>query len=351
MRLGIGYGILTVGLMLGIASACVKVDPGAAAPGLSTCAVTFQTPIINAATKADPSKVEYPQESSFGVYGLYYRSGNFSGWESTPGAVMYIDGAEFRHSQASGTSEQGVWTSDPIYYWPKGGKMTFGAWSPYSLKEEYAEGFSYGKSGLAISGFSSGTDGATDLMYADRVYDQTHSGADGIDLVFHHSLAALKFKKAGSDDKVTIKITKVIVWGIIKKGNPPPPPPPPATSPSSYASKPQWELSTAEYYTEEAPLTIGGSESPEAYIIPQDISDSAKMKVYYSVQVGTGNPVQAVSDPINMAGKKTSDGTQTIANWNMSTRYIYNLTFTSLHPIRFSIDVNDWGGQLTDISD
>lgn len=68
------------------------------------------------------------------------------------------------------------------------------------------------------------------------------------------------------------------------------------------------------------------------------------MKVYYSVQVGTGNPVQAVSDPINMAGKKTSDGTQTIANWNMSTRYIYNLTFTSLHPIRFSIDVNDWGG-------
>lgn len=334
---------------------CGKADPGLVEPEVSVRRIDFPTPLVSAATRAATDNVDYPETSTFGVFGLYYRDGDFTGWESS-GASLYIPGAEFKFDKSVDDSSEGTgaWISKPEYYWLKSGKMTFAAWSPYRAK--YAGTLTYGATGLKIDNFNSGANGDMDLMYSERVYDKSSSDGenakyDGIDIVFHHALAGLKFKTASdfssqaSTQPAKVTVSRILIWGLYRQGNfnegvde--------TTNPSQYTSSPKWKGLSSDYtYTKDDPLVVSGTDL-ETFIIPQEISENAVLKVYYSVQVGNSNPVPAVSPEISLAGNKRKDNDSEIKKWDMATRYVYTLTFSNVYPIKFSVDVYSWEGGL-----
>lgn len=345
--------ILALVLLLASCTRITPVYPDTGAQG----EITLTQPLVSPSTKALAGEMplNYSTDESFGVYALYYPTGDFSGWENTTGSMIYIDGAEFSYNQSidDATDGSGAWSATPGYYWPKGGKMTFAAWSPYRAKNDCT--ISYGPSGLQLTGFTTAEHGSEhyDLLYSERVYDKadcsgTSAQYDGIDLLFRHALTSLHFTASSSASTTKIRISKIVIYDICKSGDfseyvs--------ETDPSIYTSSPAWTLGSAKF-TEASPLVVyennSGTAAPAlpllgsgnsldvgfALPIPQDIT-SAKMKVYYSVQLGSAEPVPTVSQALNL-------GSGTVTQWNRQTRYTYNLILGA-QQIRFSVDVRGW---------
>lgn len=321
--------------------------------------ISIPCPLVTPATKALAGEMplNYSTDESFGVYALYYPTGNFSGWESTPGSMTYIDGAEFSYKSSinDATEGSGAWSATPGYYWPKGGKMTFAAWSPYRAKNDGT--ISYGQAGLQITKFTTADKGSEqyDLLYSERVYDKddcsgTSTQYDGIDLLFRHALSSLHFTACSSVNTAKIRISKIVIYDIYKSGdfseNVS------ETPPYTYSSSPAWTFVGGKaQYTEASPLVVyednSGTAAPTlplpgsgttlevgfALPIPQDIT-SARMKVYYSVQLGSAEPVPTVSQALQL-----SSGT--VTQWKRQTRYTYNLILGA-QQIRFSVNVRPW---------
>lgn len=362
------FRLLAVALLaVAGATGCVKFSSpaGNGVQDSTLVRISFPTPIVSPVTKADASSSEptYPEDESFGIYGLWYpNESNFAGWESTTGAAMHIDGDEFFYDGGIGDPDKGgAWISDPVHYWLPLGRMAFAAWSPYSIKESTNEKLSYGAAGLAVKDFDSGNGGRRDLMYSERVYDRTSSRGSnptysGIDLVFHHALAALKFTtdaavdgsrnwgrgdgNTGSQDVVTVvTLTRIELWGFDRKGsfseNVD------ETAPLTYSSAPQWS-DVGTRYTENAPLSIVLDDDMTAYIIPQQIPPEAKIRIYYTVKIGNNPELPAVSEALSLSGKKISGTEDVLASWDMAKRYVYKISITSAIMIRFSVDVTPW---------
>ena len=354
--------IFSIALLLTLALGCTKQShldggTGDAFPVPGEQKISIPCPLVTPATKALAGEMplDYSTDESFGVYALYYPTGNFNGWERTPGSMTYIDGAEFSYdSSIDDTSEgSGAWSATPGYYWPKGGKMTFAAWSPYRAKDDVTA-LSYGPSGLQLTNFTTADKGSEqyDLLYSKRVYDKadcsgTSTQYDGIDLLFSHALSSLHFTACSSVSTAKIRISKIVIYDICKSGdfseNVS------ETPPSTYSSSPAWTLG-AERYTEAYPLVVYennlGIAAPPlplqestplavglALPIPQVIT-SAKMKVYYNVQLGSAEPVPTVSQVMNL-------GSGTVSEWKRQTRYTYNLILGA-QQIRFSVNVRGW---------
>ena len=346
------------------AAGCVKFSPATQGPAdNSPRPIEFPTPIVSPVTKAtDDNAATYSEEDSFGVYGLWYPDGSdFSGWESTTGAATHIDGDEFFYDMLTGDPDKGgAWISDPAHYWLPTGRMAFAAWSPYSVKESADEKLSYGATGLTVKNFDT-QNGERDLMFSERVYDKTSSRGsnptyDGIDLVFHHALAAIKFttdadvarSEGGKSDGnagtvtptvTTVTLTRIELWGFDRKGsfneNID------ETTPLTYASAPQWsDIGTR--YTEDDPLAIELDDDMSAYIIPQQIPTEAKIRIWYTVKVGDNPPLPSVSDALDLYGKKITGTEDVLNSWEMAKRYVYKITVTSAVMIRFSVDITPW---------
>ena len=320
--------------------------------------ISIPCPLVTPATKAWAGEMplNYSTDESFGVYALYYPEGNFSGWESTPGSTIYIDGAEFSYKSSinDSTEGSGAWSATPGYYWPKGGKMTFAAWSPYRAKNDGT--ISYGKAGLQIKDFTTADKGSEqyDLLYSKRVYDKadcsgTSTQYDGIDLLFSHALSSLHFTACSSVSTANIRISKIVIYDIYKSGDFNEKVD--ETTPSTYSSSPAWTFDIGKAkYTEASPLVVyednSGTAAPVlplqgstplavgfALPIPQNIA-SAKMKVYYNVQLGSAEPVPTVSQALVL-------GSGTVTLWKIQTRYTYNLILGA-QQIRFSVNVRGW---------
>ncbi len=346
------------------AAGCAKLDRNTGTlpdSGAASRPIAFPTPLVSSVTKASTGRTTYPEDSSFGVYGLYYPSDDFAGWESTPGASLYIDGAKFAYNASidDATEGTGAWISNPAYYWLPWGKMTFAAWSPYSVKETGGDNFSYGATGLNVKDFDT-TDGDRDLMYSERVYDKTSSAGensryDGIDLVFHHALSALNFNirsvegdaEGSTATNAKVEITKIVAWGFSRKGTFSENVNEDTATPGSYSSDPTWTIDDSAIYTAEDPLVLA-EDDPTIFVIPQSIGSGVKIKVYYTVTIGSGTPVPAVPKEVSLAGNGTDDDIP--AEWKMATRYNYNLILGATQ-IRFSVDVRQWGGESSDIND
>ena len=347
-----------------LASGCTKLQPhldsgkGDSYPEPGEHPISISCPLVSPSTKALAGEMplNYSTDESFGVYALYYPTGNFAGWNNTLGSMTYIDGAEFSYDSSidDATAGSGAWSANPGYYWPKGGKMTFAAWSPYRAKNDVTE-LLYGSYGLKLTGFTTADKGSEqyDLLYSERVYDKadcsgTSAQYDGIDLLFRHALTSLHFTACSSVSTAKIRISKIVIYGIYKSGdfneNVS------ETKPSTYSSSPVWSFDGKAKYTETSPLVVyednSGIAAPVlplqgstpltvglALPIPQDIT-SAKMKVYYNVQLGSAKPVPTVSQALEL-----SSGT--VTQWNRQTRYTYNLILGA-QQIRFSVDVREW---------
>ena len=165
--------------------------------------ITFQAVVDKAATKAGTTfdnGVKYPTNRPFGTFAFFYTtSGGY-----TKDAPKYIDNAKVEHITSTSGS---AWTTDPKYYWPKQGYLTFMSYSPYDdlhdkvtcapTADAMAE--------IKIPNWDVDANQTVDIMIADRVDNKKANGSNdgytGVPTVFRHKLAQIvKFSVQTKDN-------------------------------------------------------------------------------------------------------------------------------------------------------
>ena len=169
--------------------------------------ITFQAVVDKAATKGGTfdNNVKYPTDRPFGTFAFFYTS--HDGY--TKDAPKYIDNAKVEHITSTSGS---AWTTNPKYYWPKQGYLTFMSYSPYedlktivtckSENDALAE--------IKIPNWNVDANQTVDIMIADRVDNLTangnNAGYTGVSTVFRHKLAQIvEFSVKTKDDFRNLK--------------------------------------------------------------------------------------------------------------------------------------------------
>lgn len=155
--------------------------------------ITFQAVVDKAATKAGTfdNGVKYPTDRPFGTFAFFYTSSD--GY--TKDAPKYIDNAKVENKRSATSGE--AWTTNPKYYWPKQGCLTFMSYSPYEdlydivtcapTNNALAE--------IKIPNWDVDAHQEVDIMIADRVDNLRANGSKddytGVPTVFRHKLAQI----------------------------------------------------------------------------------------------------------------------------------------------------------------
>lgn len=297
--------------------------------------ISFNAPVVSGLTKAVVTgEIEdYPEEESFGVFSIYHTA-DFSGWDNN---TTYINGAEFSYDDDANGWKAG-------YMFPKVGKLSFAAYSPYDANGT----ISYGANGLSIDGFIVPSTPATqyDLMYSNRLYNKTavnwnevdenlgyDGGYNGMDITFFHALSSIRFT-AQLDGKYSsiFTLTSITINGVEYTGdfyeniqNP---------TTASYSSEPYWTIS----YKDENDLASYTAFSGE-YVMPQTQTQVNAYDIILMPQefifknengevVGYSNAEIVINYDVNGTAQtpsvvKLSDLTE---KWEIGKRYTYNIT-------------------------
>lgn len=164
--------------------------------------ITFQAVVHKASTKATGTfekNATYPTNETFGTF-AYLGSGT------------YINNAKVENT--TGATSGDAWTTNPAYYWPKQGSLTFMSYSPYSICNEttvtcdISDPFS---EGIVITNWDVDKHQTVDVMIADRKDNQTSNGTNGVwngvPTVFRHKLAQVVDFKLKTDKQYAITET------------------------------------------------------------------------------------------------------------------------------------------------
>lgn len=164
--------------------------------------ITFQAVVDKAATKAGTfeNSATYPIDRPFGTFAFFYTtSGGYS-----KNADKYIDNAQVTNTTSETSS---AWTTNPKYYWPKQGYLTFMSYSPYDKLNSIVtcEAATDALAEIKIPYWDVDANQTVDIMIADRVDNQTTNGSNGgytgVPTVFRHKLAQIvKFSIKTKDD-------------------------------------------------------------------------------------------------------------------------------------------------------
>lgn len=211
-------------------SACTKNEVRSISDGPSQ--ITWQTVIGPKSTKALVEGSAFDKDYKFKTYAFY----NANGTTWPTGASLYIDNAEVSyHKDAVSPFVENSWHADQVYYWPKGGSLTF---ISYTVIDSGKKATSYPTSvscdatnGLKVTGYDVDADANKnlDFMVADIKSGQTTNttseagAATGVPTVFRHTLTQIvKFNvKTDKDYKGTTlaKGSKVVTVNSIKVVN------------------------------------------------------------------------------------------------------------------------------------
>ena len=314
-------------------------------------------------TKADPQA--FNTDNVFASWAYYLPSGkNWSdNWDVRKDAKPYI-GEE--HVGSTISYKGGVWKDqETSYYWPKGGKLTFFAYSLNSntlLNQDYTDTYFHclnTEDAYGISGsLNLDTHPNTDFLVADISSDKTanetsYYNVNGVPTLFKHRLSRIKFavkKKAGYAN-ATITLNSITFNKLIngmtytqfhKSGD----------SFSEYMFSPEFTSRSTQVYTQ-TNFEVASTEFvsiPDAnevrYIyIPQDFKNVtnadkvATIEVKYTVTLkkGTSETDKGISETYI----KTLNVKNIFDSWDMGKRYTFNLIF-SLDEIKWAPAVGDW---------
>ena len=165
--------------------------------------ITFQAVVDKAATKAGTfeTSATYPTDRPFGTFAFFYTtSGGY-----TKDAPKYIDNAKVENTTSATSGE--AWTTNPKYYWPKQGYLTFMSYSPYDKLNSIVkcEAATDALAEIKIPNWDVDANQDVDIMIADRVDNKTanesHGGYTGVPTVFRHKLAQIvKFSVKTKED-------------------------------------------------------------------------------------------------------------------------------------------------------
>ena len=157
--------------------------------------ITFQAVVDKAATKAGTfdNGVKYPTDRPFGTFAFFYTT--FDGYSKN--APKYIDNAKVENTSRVNTGS--AWTTNPKYYWPKQGYLTFMSYSPYDKLNSIVkcEAETDALAEIKIPNWDVDTNQTVDIMIADRVDNLKANGTNtndtynGVPTVFRHKLAQI----------------------------------------------------------------------------------------------------------------------------------------------------------------
>ena len=165
--------------------------------------ITFQAVVDKAATKAGTfdNGVKYPIDRPFGTFAFFYTTED--GYSKA--APKYIDNAKV--SNPTSATKGSAWTTDPKYYWPKQGYLTFMSYSPYAELSETVTcaPTADAMAEIKIPNWDVDAHQKVDIMIADRVDNLTANGKNdgytGVSTVFRHKLAQIvKFSIKTKED-------------------------------------------------------------------------------------------------------------------------------------------------------
>lgn len=308
-------------------------------------------------TKADPQA--FDTKNVFASWAYYLPSGKWdNNWNVRKAAKPYI-GEESVGSTIS--YKDGVWKDQTTsYYWPKGGKLTFFAYSlnNNTLTNQDSEDFFFycenGEDAYGITGTVDLTNHKnTDFLVADIASDKTYNetsyyNVNGVPTLFKHKLSRIQFavKKKEEYKGATITLNSITFNNVAHAGhycqfN--------KENGKNTFTNDYWnEVGTPSsivYTTTDFVVTSSTDYAPVKetnethYIyIPQNFEDVkatdpiATIEVKYTVKF---------KDGISETYIKTLNVKDIFPRWEVGKRYTFNLMF-SLNEIHYAPAVGDW---------
>ena len=150
-------------------------------------------------TKVMVDGTTYPKDLPFGTLAYYLPSGN---WDANMAdATLYIPISKVVNQ--SGATSGSAWEVErKTYYWPKSGRLTFFAYSPFAYQEANGDNLAIeslsGNDGIQIENYDVDAHQGTDFMVADIAKDkkanEDHPGSslyNGVPIVFRHKLSQI----------------------------------------------------------------------------------------------------------------------------------------------------------------
>lgn len=343
--------LIIAAMALSVLSACTKneVRPESSEPQ----EITFQTVVGGVKTKGLVSGKTYPEDATFGSY-AYYHKGNFTGTGD-----LYIGNAEIEYD---GNSSPATWHADKKYYWPKdGGKLTFYAYSPYSISavpagETKSPVTCSDDNGIKIENWDVYANSTIDILVADVAKDKTANESGtyvGVPTVFRHKLtqiAGFKVKTKEAYPDITFTVKSISIKDAKYKGK--------YESEvwtaaddkfnydwykSSVTSAISYKISNNSAEVDIEPNSLPASEnntSKYLLVLPQEFDENGqKLEIVYNIDNGTFDyDVTATKDL-----KDITDGaaTPTATVWAINKKVSYTITI-GIDEILWNPSVVDW---------
>ena len=305
--------------------------------------ITFETPVLAPATKADEFKgTTFPETADFAVF-AWYNASELTGTNVAAGSLYMNDvRVSYDSTKDDTTKGAGAWKPASVYFWPKNGFLAFDAYSPSSVAATCDA-----TTGIAFSDFVASTsyDNQIDLLYSTRVINKqssvenTNNTYDGVNIPFNHALSVVRvFVKASTaTDANLIKVKSVKFKGIKNQGD---------------FSQAKWTPEGADVDlvigdATDATSSIAISTDEEQYgknhiVLPQNFTgDSAVLEIrYYILGQGDVEPLEQVAT-LNLASQSAEGTEPHTGSWLMGKRYNYHITF-GLNEIYFAPSITDW---------
>lgn len=305
--------------------------------------ITFDTPVLAPATKADEIKgTTFPDTVDFAVF-AWYSATELTGTNVAAGSLYMNDvRVSYDSTKDDTTTGAGAWKPASVYFWPKNGYLAFDAYSPSSVTATCDA-----TTGIAFSNFVASTsyDKQIDLLYSTRVINKqssvenTNNTYDGVNIPFNHALSVVRvFVKASTaTDANLIKVKSVKFMNIKNQGD---------------FSQADWNPkgTNVNLVIGEAADTTSStaiSTAEEQYgnnhiVLPQVFTgDSAVLEIkYYILGQGGVEPLEQVAK-LNLASQSAEGAENHTGSWLMGKRYNYHITF-GLNEIYFAPSITDW---------
>ena len=310
--------------------------------------ITFETPVLAPATKADEFKgTTFPETADFAVF-AWYNASELTGTNVAAGSLYMKDvTVNYDSTKDDTTDGKGAWKPASVYFWPKNGYLAFDAYSPSSVAATCDA-----TTGIAFSDFVASTsyDDQIDLLYSTRVInrkssvEETNNTYDGVNIPFNHALSVIRVyvKAATPTDAKLIKVKSVTFKNIKNKGDF-----------SQAAWTPQEDVvdlvigdaadSTSSFDISTAEKQYGKNH----IVLPQKFTgDSAVLEIkYYILSQGDVKPLEQVAHFALSGQTAVKPGSDPVDShdheWKMGKRYNYHITF-GLNEIYFAPSITDW---------
>ena len=314
----------------------------------------------------------YPQNELFQIYAVNHE-GDFAGWKEN-------QKADFNNTAIAYDSDVDGWApknGDNYYYWETGKKMTFAACSPAELDVDGCVR-TYGAAGLTITDFAVNADPQKqyDLLFSTRSCNNTsenmQSGADkysGVPVKFQHALSSIRFSLRNTSSE-TVVLTKITIDKVKYKGTFTENIEEKAENYAQYERgvnvNPKWTVvsdviteeykafegevtfpSEAQYVTQLVAKADNDSEVHQLLLMPQELSEDAKVTVYYTVN-GTPNTKEVTLKGLNSVKNVDTAHEEyaAINAWEIGKRYTYRLYYSSetakKDKIYFAPETDNW---------